>query len=106
MGVAIVIAGVALGPIIVVAAGVTLGVAIVVVATEEAIEAAKRRRRRIEDKCTDLFLECAASRQQPEWNREIFGDIKQCEACLFDCKDRGGVWSEKKCPRPGTPAPN
>lgn len=106
LGVVQVIAGVALGPIIIVAAGVTLGVAIVVAATEEAIEAAKRRRRRQEEVCTDLWMECTASRNQPEWNQEIFGKKKDCESCRQECEKDKGVWPQYKCPRPGTSAPN
>ena len=98
LGVVQVIAGVALGPIIIVAAGVTLGVAIVVAATEEAIEAAKRKRRRIEDMCMERLVECVADPWQPKWNQEIFGDKKQCEACVALCKARGS-WPEDKCPR-------
>jgi hypothetical protein len=96
---------VVLGPIIILAAGVTLGVYIIAVTAEETIEAAKRRRNKVEEMCMDRLYECVASPWQPSWNRKKFGDYKQCEACLFACR-RAAEWPVQKCPPPGTPAPN
>lgn len=83
LGVVIVVAGVALGPIIIVAAGVTLAVAIVAVATDEAIEAARRRTKR-EKWCYERIYRCV-------------GNHLECSACFNECK-KDGVWDERKCP--------
>ena len=71
-------------PIIIVAAGVTLGVAIVVAATEEAIEAAKRRSKR-EKWCYEQLYTCL--------------DVRPgiCNECFRECKNTG-VWDNRKCP--------
>lgn len=76
-------AAAAAGPVILIAFGVTIVVYVAAVATEEAIEATKRRTKR--DKfCYDRLYECVGRRLE-------------CSACFIECKNRG-VWDERKCP--------
>jgi hypothetical protein len=85
VGVVQVVGGaVALGPIVIIAAGVTLGVYILAVATEETIEAVKRRNKR-EAWCYARLYECLGNAP---------GD---CNVCFRECK-RHGYWDETKCP--------
>ena len=84
-------------PIVIVAAGVTILVAITVHAADDLVEAIKRRRK-VEKMCAQLRDQCLSSPWQPEWNRETFGDKKDCLACFFNCK-RHNEWPEDKCPR-------
>ena len=74
---------VAAGPIILLAAGVTIAVYVAAVATEEAIEAAKRRTKR-EKWCFERLYACV-------------GSGHECSACFLECK-KDGVWDERKCP--------
>jgi hypothetical protein len=92
-------AAVNLVPILVVAAGVTILVAVTLHVAEEAVEAA-RRRREVEKLCYPPFYACLASRKQPEWNRETFGDHKDCQACFGECMKANGKWPDYKCPPP------
>ncbi len=87
---------VVLAPIVIVAAGVTLGVYILAVAAEETIEAVKRNRK-LDTMCQGYLDHCVANRRQPPWNREMFGDWKQCEACFGYCLDKK-YWPTDKCP--------
>jgi hypothetical protein len=93
---------VALGPVVIIAAGVTLGIYILAAAAEETIEAVKRRRK-VDLACDAAYAICAASRRQPDWNVELFGDFKDCEACRWACRNANGVWPTDKCPPPGYP---
>ncbi len=68
-----VIAAVELAPAIVVAAAVTAVVGVSVYATTEVIEALRRR-----PKCDSMMLRCINNPRQPEWNRSIFGEFKDC----------------------------
>jgi hypothetical protein len=85
-------------PIVLVAAGVTIVVAVTVHVAEEAIEAA-RRRRKVEKECKELLVECLNNRWQPEWNRGRYGNEKECGACFRHCI-RHGKWHDEACPRP------
>jgi hypothetical protein len=75
---------VVIAPIIVIAAGVTLGVYILAVATEEAIEAVKRRNA-VERMCYAYMYRCLGA------------NPGNCNACFRECK-RHGYWDEGKCP--------
>ena len=87
---------IALGPIIVIAMGVTLAVYIVGEATKDVVEAAKRNKK-LERKCQASLVQCISDPWQPPWNREIFGDRKQCQACFNYCMDKK-YWPTDKCP--------
>jgi len=93
-------AAVNLVPIVIVAAGVTFIVAVTLHVAEETAEAVKRRRK-VEEKCKPRFEECLGDRRQPEWNRETFGDFKNCRACNDACMNNNGKWPDIKCPPPG-----
>ena len=92
-------------PMVVVIVGVTIIVGVTVHAaryvTDEVAEAVrKRRRKKVEDRCAELLVECLEHPRQPEWNRGTFGGWKACEACVASCKSKGN-WPHDKCPRPG-----
>jgi hypothetical protein len=87
---------VVIAPIILMAAGVTLAVYVAAVATEEAIEAVKRRRKD-NAMCMAAYDVCRSYNRQPDWNIDTFGQFKDCESCLGECK-RHGAWPEYKCP--------
>ena len=94
------LAGVELVPAVLIVGAVTVGVLVVVAVSDKVIEAVKRRRDR-ESFCMKLMYECLGNKKQPEWNRREYGDVKDCGACLRDCKNHSkGEWPEKKCPRP------
>lgn len=90
---------VAAGPVILIAAGVTIAVYVAAVATDAAIEAAKRRRQ-IDLACDPLFHECLSYPNQPDWNIGDFGAGKDCLSCLGECRLEKGIWPNYKCPRP------
>jgi len=91
---------ISLGPIVLVAAGVTVIVVLGVYVVAETAEALKKRKKGIEDKCHELLVECLEFPFQPEWNKEMFGPKKQCEACFGLCLHQNGRWPTDKCPRP------
>jgi len=90
--------GITLTPVVI-ALGVTIIVAISLHVGGEVVEAIKKRPRKVEQKCQPLLDECLDNPEQPEWNRRMFGERKQCEACFFHCL-RHNEWPEAKCPRP------
>jgi len=91
---------VVIAPIVVIAAGVTLGIYILAVATEETIETVKRRRG-IDLICEAAYDVCVTNRLQPDWNIDMFGPRKDCEACRRECRLANGTWPAYKCPPPG-----
>lgn len=100
VGVALVVGGaIAAGPVILIAADVTIAVYVAAVATDAAIEAAKRRRQ-IDLACDPLFHECLSYPNQPDWNIGDFGTGKDCLGCLGECRLEKGIWPNYKCPRP------
>jgi hypothetical protein len=90
-------------PILVVIAGVTVLVGVTLYVAEyiaeETAEAVRRRRTKVERKCYPPLYQCLGYHKQPEWNREIYGDDKDCGACFRQCI-REGEWPDKKCPPP------
>jgi hypothetical protein len=98
-------AGASLLPILITLAGVTVVVVVTYYAAEyvaeEVAEAINKRRLRYEKMCWPHFEWCRSNDNQPEWNREDFGDKKDCGACLRECKTEKGEWPDYKCPRPG-----
>jgi hypothetical protein len=84
---------------VIVAAGVTILVAVTVHVADETIEAIKRRRRKVDEACDPPFHECLNNKQQPEWNRDTYGDTKDCLGCLWECRKDEGKWPARKCPR-------
>lgn len=97
-------AAVALGPIVIIAAGVTLGVYILAVATEETIEAVKRKRK-VDLACEAAYDVCISYPFQPEWNINRFGERKPCADCRETCRNWNGVWPVIKYPPPGLHRP-
>jgi hypothetical protein len=81
---------VALGPITLIAAGVTVGVYIAVAVTEEAIEAAKRRRNE-EERCKQVKHECIVYCSDTTLPTPDFG--WKFQKCKNECLERNG------CPR-------
>ncbi|TKD13300.1 hypothetical protein [Polyangium fumosum] len=92
--------------------GVTIVIVVVVVVIaavvlaedepkEEVVEAIKRWPKKVREKCADRLVECINDPYQPWWNRRVFGDKKQCEACNIACLNDGGAWPMRKCPPPG-----
>lgn len=91
-------------PILVFVAGVTIIVGVTAhavgyVADEIAEAVRKRRRTQVEKKCDARLYECLGYHKQPEWNRKIYGDDKDCGACFRQCK-REKEWPDEKCPPP------
>lgn len=41
---------------------------------------------------------CLENRRQPDWNRPLFGPVKDCGACYRECRNGGGLWPYYKCP--------
>lgn len=97
--------GASLFPILITIAGVTVVVGVTYYAAEyvveEVSEAINKRRLRYEKMCWPDYQECLKNNGQPEWNRDDFGDNKDCGACLRECKHENGEWPDYKCPRPG-----
>jgi hypothetical protein len=97
MGNVLVVGGaVSLVPIVIVVAGVTFVVAVTLYIAEETAEAISRR---AESWCQRLLNECLVNEKQPEWNREIYGDKKDCGACFRRCMTEKGKWPDQVCPR-------
>jgi hypothetical protein len=76
-------------------------VAVTLHVAEEAVEAA-RRRRKVEERCAELRHECLEYPWQPEWNRGTFGDRKACRECFKMCVRDNGEWPHEQCPRHGS----
>jgi hypothetical protein len=95
------LAPVALTPVVLTGIGIVVVVAVAVYIAEDVVEAARRRRKEVKEKCNNRLMECLENPQQPEWNRGIFGDRKACESCFYPCMDKNGKWPHDKCPPPG-----
>ena len=53
-----------------------------------------------EKQCWPFYEQCLDNMAQPAWNQKDYGPMKDCGACLRDCKNHSkGVWPDKKCPR-------
>ncbi|NJL28928.1 MAG: hypothetical protein HC897_14085 [Thermoanaerobaculia bacterium] len=52
------------------------------------------------DICRRLLDLCLVNKKQPEWNRHIYGPIKDCGACFRRCKHQAGEWPFDQCPLP------
>jgi hypothetical protein len=88
-------------PIVIAVAGITILVAVTLHVAAEAVEAIRRRPKKVDEACDPPFYNCLNNKWQPEWNRETYGDKKDCLGCLWECRDNGGRWPDMKCPRPG-----
>lgn len=73
---------------------------ILAAATEETIEAVKRKRK-VDSVCEPAFAMCMSYPFQPDWNIELFGKYKNCKDCRWECQHANGVWPAYKCPPPG-----
>ena len=68
--------------------------ALIITAAVTAAAAADHVRR----KCSAQLERCLDNPWQPEWNRDDFGDRKDCGACHRECILAGGAWPSYKCP--------
>ncbi|MDI1431385.1 hypothetical protein [Polyangium sorediatum] len=95
-------AAVNLIPIVLAAGGVTILVAVTAHVAEEVVEAveAAGRRRAVERRCYELQEECLENPWQPEDNKKIYGEKKDCRGCLRECLWKS-IWPAERCPRPG-----